>query len=1160
MQAFAGLAAGIAIMLALAGWRLSTGPVSLAFLTPYIEDTFSQDENWHLDIEDTVLAWAGWERTLDIRILKARVLDRQDQVIAAVPELSISLSAQALSKGLIAPKSIDLFRPGLKLDISEDGKIEFAFSNPDQTSEENWFQSELLPALLEKPSEDKAQGYLTRISIFDGDLLITNQASTKEWHAPVRQLTLNRSEDGIEGHMVMDLTVQNQTANLSFEGFYVQQSGRVDVGISFQNLNPALFSEITPEAQLLSAIDLSVGGTATLSLLESGYLESIGFDLGGDKGTLHLPDPLKQDLDVLSLKLRGYYAGINDRLEIEEFLLFLGENGKLHLPEPTNHDWPLRSVKIAGAWMPEDAQFDLKFLKADMRGPTAELSAMISGIGSSLKLSAEGKLRHVPGNDVAVFWPKAWGTDAWIWSTGRLSNGEVIEARASVELSQGEEGDIKVDHLKGDMLMNGVTVDYLPPMPKAHKVNGTAKFDQKRFIIYASSGEIGNLKLSKGAIFLTGLDEYDQYADIALQIDGPLKEAMQLADHKPLEYVRALGFNPEKADGHASTDLKLHLILEKDLDLEDVDVSAKATLTGISLEDVVLTHDLTEGNLDLYVDKVGMDVSGEAKLSKIPTKLAWRQNFTDNAGFISRYDVEATLNGIDSIEDLGFDIGPFDSNVIAGDVDTKIRYTILDKKRSTVDAEADLTKVALGFPQLNWSKESDIPGKADVRVLLENNLITGIPRFSVVAADLEVKGAVQYSPSGIGLDRIEFDKVVYGKTNMAGSISARADGGWHVDVKGASFDLEPLWADLTGNLDEAENNQSDLMIDLLVQVDKVWLGDDQLLKQVFAHFHKDEEMWREVAIRALVGDNKPLTLSIAPGENGNRQLAVNSEDAGETLKVLGLYDDMLGGQLTIAGEYDDTVDEALLAGEAQVQDFRVVDAPVLAHVVSVVGITGILDALQGDGLGFVSLTIPYDYHNSIITLKDVRATGLSLGVTASGTVNTKTEEMDLTGTVIPAYYINSALGRIPLLGKLFSGGEKGGGVFAAKYAVKGVGDDVDVKVSSLTALAPGIFRNLFGAPEIEAKDEDEDEVTEDQAPAAEAEDASPVKPWSYNPEGELAPAPDPWEKPITLEPDQKTNIKPGGGRLNIKVPDPVDLTGPSHRNEDTEKPLKKGSL
>ena len=70
--------------------------------------------------------------------------------------------------------------------------------------------------------------------------------------------------------------------------------------------------------------------------------------------------------------------------------------------------------------------------------------------------------------------------------------------------------------------------------------------------------------------------------------------------------------------------------------------------------------------------------------------------------------------------------------------------------------------------------------------------------------------------------------------------------------------------------------------------------------------------------------------------------------------------------------------------------------------------------------------------------------------------------LDLEGTMIPAYALNSVFGHIPLLGEIFTGGEKGGGVFAATYRMTGPIEEPMVSVNPLSALAPGILRNVFG--------------------------------------------------------------------------------------------------
>ena len=95
------------------------------------------------------------------------------------------------------------------------------------------------------------------------------------------------------------------------------------------------------------------------------------------------------------------------------------------------------------------------------------------------------------------------------------------------------------------------------------------------------------------------------------------------------------------------------------------------------------------------------------------------------------------------------------------------------------------------------------------------------------------------------------------------------------------------------------------------------------------------------------------------------------------------------------------------------------------------------------------------------TLHEARAFSASLGMTTQGTVDLDQQSLDLQGTIVPAYFFNTLLGDIPLIGRLFSP-ERGGGVFSATYAVRGPLNDPSVSVNPLAALTPGVLRKLFG--------------------------------------------------------------------------------------------------
>ncbi|MDP7600567.1 MAG: AsmA-like C-terminal domain-containing protein, partial [Rhodospirillales bacterium] len=189
---------------------------------------------------------------------------------------------------------------------------------------------------------------------------------------------------------------------------------------------------------------------------------------------------------------------------------------------------------------------------------------------------------------------------------------------------------------------------------------------------------------------------------------------------------------------------------------------------------------------------------------------------------------------------------------------------------------------------------------------------------------------------------------------------------------------------------------------------------------------------------------------------------VTSNDAGAALQTFDYYENLRGGQLTLVGEYDNMLPDSKFSGTATIETFRVIKAPLLAKLLSVASITGILENLGELGLGFGKLEAPFESQNDVITIKDASVSGLSLGLTASGTLNTAVETVDIRGTIVPAYAINNVLTNIPIIGFLFSGSEEDGGVFAATYTMTGNVKKPDISTNPLSVLAPGILRKLFG--------------------------------------------------------------------------------------------------
>lgn len=137
-----------------------------------------------------------------------------------------------------------------------------------------------------------------------------------------------------------------------------------------------------------------------------------------------------------------------------------------------------------------------------------------------------------------------------------------------------------------------------------------------------------------------------------------------------------------------------------------------------------------------------------------------------------------------------------------------------------------------------------------------------------------------------------------------------------------------------------------------------------------------------------------------------------------------------------------------------------VRAPMMVNVLNALSLVGMLDALSGKGITFHELEAPFTMKGDDLRIRDARAYGAALGFTAKGWVDLEKDQLDITGTVVPAYSLNSILGHIPLLGRLLTG-EKGSGVFAATYRMHGKLSDPKVSHNPLATLAPGFLRGLF---------------------------------------------------------------------------------------------------
>ncbi|HEY9081109.1 AsmA-like C-terminal region-containing protein [Magnetovibrio sp.] len=1092
VQVIGGLGVGLLVATLLVAWRLASGPVSISFLTPYIEGALAEVHKGSvkLAVDDTILTWAGWERTLDIRIVNLRTSLPNGEEIATVPEVSISLSAEALLKGAVAPRSVEFFGPRFRVVRDADGSFALGIQGTKESS--NDFVASMILLMLQEPDPKQAMSFLKRISIVAGEITYEDRTLGTTWYAPNANAQFIRAAGGLNAELDLDLQAGDKLAAVSIQGSYLLAGKRIDLGVSFDKLTPADFVSLSPKMDVFGAVDVPLSGTITLSMEQNGRVEGVGFDLSGGPGAVALPVPLAAKLDALAwaqrmavgeLHINGRYEGGTGAIDIAELDVVFKDGETFYLPTPIDHEMPLKSISSALSYSRQAGRVVIKDMQIGLggghagatAGPVATLTATIDGLtadgagvmGTGLAVDITGSIADVAFNDLPSYWPEQLGVDARTWVIPNLRDGVADRASISLALRPGRDDALTLASMAGEIHAHGLSVDYLAPMPPVRNAVGSATFNEKRFDIKVEEADgYKGLKIMGGDIALFNLQHDLPEADISMDVLGPVPAALELIDHQPLGFASDLGIKPKNADGTVAAHVRLQFPLKADLLAAEVVAEAQARLSAASIKGALFDKDLVKGDLDLAVTNDGLELKGDASLGNVPVQLVWNHDFRDGALFRDRYELSGTIKDVLNLSALGIEVPGILSRYLSGGAEANVNYTELADGRQSMSARIDLANISLAAPELGWSKPKGVPGTAVLEFRLKDGAPQEIPKFEVSAPDMDIAGSATFFPDGT-LERIDLNTMRSGSTDVSASLTPAPGNTWELVLRGESLDASLLWDEILGIRDvPARQNidDDDLLVSVAVDIHTLMIRKDRVLTDLIGTVYREQGGWRKIDVTGVVSGAKgggSIEFMLDTDTDGLRYLSITSDNAGAALRTLDLYDNILGGTLDMKAAYTNPRPDAPLEGVLKVEDYAMRDAPAFAELIGIMSLTGVLDALQGEGLNFDIFDAPFKLDNGVLTLSESRASGPTIGVTASGTVDMDNKLMDIKGTVVPAYVINALLGKIPIIGELFTGPEKGGGLFAATYTMKGVGENVEITVNPLSALAPGLLRGIF---------------------------------------------------------------------------------------------------
>ena len=1036
LELVAVLTAGLLLVVAFGVWRLSQEePLRLNFLTPYLEEALKlPDESLSVAIGDTLITWAGWHRTFDLTARDVRVLGADGRELAEVPELSLTMSVRALLHGLIAPTAIEIFRPKILLLRETDGHFHFGrtLGLTTATTEEQIADSPVLPAIFEElvraPDPDRATGYVRRASIIDADLTFIDRKRGLTWHAPQADLVLDRNPDGLVGHVKLQVDKLGHPAQLEGDLVFETRSRELAIETRFSGVDLAALGLLHSALMPLAGSDLTVEGRVGTTVGLDGRIGAIAFDFAGGPGRLDLSDFYQEPLDVKRITVAGRMEEGFDSLRLD--------SAKLELDGPT--------VSLAGS----------------VSGLRSLTEPQTGGVAITADLSAT----KVPVDELERYWPPVAGSNARNWVTERIRGGMIEEIGGHLDMKwpgsspEGAAAAKPQIAVSGTLSASGLTVHYLDPLPPATDASGIASFTEQAFGADFTGGRIDGISIEGGRLDITGLQETQQHIRIAGTARASLADALALLDHPRLGYIRKLGIDPAGVEGTTTTQLAFEFPAIKNLDFEQVAITATSNIRSVGIKSVMFGRDIADGNFTLELDSKGMTLDGTGRFGGIPSAIRWVEHF-EPADFQREMTLAGTLDA-EQRASLGIDLRPS----LDGPVGVRLAYTRYDATRGQVAADFDLTPSTLELRELAWSKPASVAGTGRVVIALGTEGLGDVREFSVTAPGLDAAGSGRFAPAGDTLAHVDFDRFHVGNTELTGVAVDFQSGRPEIVVGGGTLDAEPLLKKEEPSPEGrsaigTEPPTPPFRLDA-PHLDQVRLDSERTLGDVRLLFDHGDQYWERLELDATLEQASTVTLRYVPDGQQHHQLNMEASDAGAALRFLKIINDVRGGKLTITGTADDNAPERPLVGEAEINDFRLVNQPALARLLSIATFTGLIDLLTGEGFLFQRFIGKFTKTSGRLDIPLARAYGPSLGLTATGSLDQTLDTIDLKGTIVPAYGINSILGNIPLIGDLLQGGE-GKGLFAATYRATGKLSEPTFTVNPLAALAPGFLRGLF---------------------------------------------------------------------------------------------------
>lgn len=1121
-----GLVAALAIGLGVAWWRFSQGPIELNSMREQIETELSEARSGRpVGIERVELTWS--QRGLELRAVGVTVEDGRGGVLSRSDEARISLDVLPLIIGRISVSRAEFVGGAITFTRRINGAMHIAFGPegappdiiiPPPPLNESLDQrvARVLDSMENAFKPVGAGGSLREIAVRGANLTLINERGGARWTADAASLELSRHGralalaanaelEGAEGVAPASLRITTDTRF---------QSAMIEFGT--HNARPrALFSQaaLGPfgglDAPVTMNVSVGLDREKGVTRFEGDVVVGEGSaDVSGERlnlsgGRLHGHYDIASDeliIDQISLAGDRTRVGGDIRLRNVSAIMRTAPNEpaafnislpsmRLDVPGTFQQPLAISNVQVVGAIVSADRSISFTQITARAGEGTFNGTGRLywgdvgerAHMGLELRGAVDGALE---ARDVLHMWPVGLGESARSYLARTITAGRVTDATVRINITPADIADGVLTDEAVDVRFNvsNGAMQFLTTMSPVTNARGAGVLRGNRFDMTIPEARFHGMTVTNGRIEAPQFKPRGAMATISARVDGDARQLLEVLAMEPISLGERLPIEASTATGRSSVNLRLQRPMVREAAFEDWRFSIDGTVRDFTGNMTTRRMALSQGQLTVRGDQRAVTVSGPIRAGQSAIQnVRWTERIGvrgSNVTTSSEYQISGDFDAND-LERLGYPVARYAQGRIGVTVTGQGRGFDVDNAR----IDLDLRNAAVELPRGFWTKRAG--QAASARFVVQRQADGGLAFNDIDArgAGLLAQGRARLARDN-SVQQVDLTRLVVEGSSDARVTATRAqDGALEVNVRGAMFDAAPFMGGEDAPADNAATptatptsapagasaNSGAMRASVVVDRLKMRGGATLADANVQVATVRGGLMTLSAEGRSPGGEAFSLTLGARAGDARSR-VRFRAGDAGFAVRALTGAENVVGGTASADGDWRGGA-QSQARFDVEMRNFQVVRLPAMARLLSSAGsLTGLVEMLNGDGIGFSVMDAQMTYANNRLQFTEGRMTGPSLGLTGSGNYDIRADNLDIDGVVAPSPMLNlSMLGSIPVIGDLLVS-RRGEGVFGMTYSINGHAGEPRVGVNPVSALTPGILRRIFEpAPQRESE-------------------------------------------------------------------------------------------